>query len=222
MLVETLIAAGAWVEYKTTRQTPLICALDSNAWDVADILLASDAHVDFETDGGLTALSLQCISGNTDAVRYLLKHGADADRRGHNFSCPAILAASNNHAESLRLLIEHGCELSWENELNTTAMVRHHGGGCSSPAFELLNNHYAGCGMPSKRIAGLGSHDKHRHQLRRHVGVRSDTPDGSYTGTSTSAVWWVQAPHHRVWLCLAVLAARCDGAAAETWRQPQH
>ena len=124
LVARLLLDVEAHPEFDTTRETPLVCAMDAGAWDICDMLLAAGAHVDKETEGGLTALSIACIEGNVEGVKYLLRNGANPDHRGRNFSCPAILAATKNHAEALQLLIDHGCVLEWENELNTTPLVR--------------------------------------------------------------------------------------------------
>jgi len=123
-LCQLLLDAGAHVEPDSTRETPLICALDAHCLETASLLLAAGATVDKETAGGLTALSMSCIEGNIEAVRFLLEQGADPNHVGANFSTPAILAAINNNAAALQLLVEAGADLQYENELNITPLVR--------------------------------------------------------------------------------------------------
>lgn len=212
LVARQLLDAGARPEFDTTRETPLVCAMDAGAFDICDMVLAAGAHVDKETEGGLTALSIACIEGNVDGVKYLLRHGANPDYRGRNFSCPAILAATKDHAEALQLLIERGCVLEWENELNTTPLVRCAWRSADGARAEAVANVSWSCrgswpvpgGCVSEQLSQSHGHvAQSRSQRRRNVRVRPDSSYGSDTGTVRHLGPLLQASprprsHHRV------------------------
>ena len=102
------------------------------------------ANVDAEVYRG-TALAWAAAVGRTDAIRQLVAHGADPDRRGtfggpaHGEEVTALhLAAQNGDLETIAVLLELGADRSLQDALyhGTPAQWAEHGGHAA--AADLL------------------------------------------------------------------------------------
>ena len=56
------------------------------------------------------------------AVQWLLDQGSDVNTRDHAGSTPLIEAASLGHVEMCQLLLEHGADLSVQNQMEENAV----------------------------------------------------------------------------------------------------
>ncbi|XP_054762960.2 transient receptor potential cation channel subfamily A member 1-like [Lytechinus pictus] len=65
-----------------------------------------------DDDGdGMTPLLTSCFFGRHDLVRQLLKMGADITNVNDEHRTALMLAAVNNHVETMSILIEHNCDI---------------------------------------------------------------------------------------------------------------
>src|SRR5262249_3391188 len=73
-------------------------------------------------DRGVTPLHVAAESGATEAVRLLLKKGADANARDDNGRTPLLLAAEHHRPEIVRLLIEAGANADAKDDLGSVPL----------------------------------------------------------------------------------------------------
>ena len=80
-------------------------------WDeVLSALKAEDLDVDPRDRDGATLLTLAARQGQVDAVRELLRRGADADRRGFLGLTPLCAAAMGGHDLAVQELLRSGAD----------------------------------------------------------------------------------------------------------------
>jgi hypothetical protein len=83
------------------------------AYDVAEAILAWGVKVDGETRNARTPLQAFANQGDHRAVAWLLAHGANVHARGPGGRTAAHFAAERNTSpKTLSLLVEHGADLS--------------------------------------------------------------------------------------------------------------
>jgi len=103
---------------RRSRQTALNQYLKKKAWHPEDRI------------AGLPPLHLAAGLGDTDALRALLKLGADIAQRSDDGSTPLILAAANGRTAAVDFLLEHGADIaskdiSDERALDIAVALRH-------------------------------------------------------------------------------------------------
>jgi ankyrin repeat protein len=119
-VVKLLLSAGANVDAMllSTYYTPLIMACTSGHLEVVKILMEAGADMYVETMlDGWTPLTVAVNNGCIEVVEYLLGLGADANYtpQGSLSWHPLHLAASKGNKEMLRLLLDHGGDLTLRN-----------------------------------------------------------------------------------------------------------
>ena len=73
---------------------------------------------------GETALMRCASTGNTDAVKMLLAHGADANQKESQKGQTALMwALAERHPEVARLLIEHGADIRGKSKGGFTPLL---------------------------------------------------------------------------------------------------
>ena len=107
-----LIEQGAQVDASQqvgTRRgmTPLHRAAEANAYEVAALLIAAGATVNFHGPLGVTPLILAASNGSTRTVQVLLDHGADISTPTGDRKTALSEATNNKHMEIVQLLLEH-------------------------------------------------------------------------------------------------------------------
>ncbi len=76
-------------------------------------ILADGVEVNSKNRYGATALSFATDRGHVEAVKVLLKHGADPNLRDSFYNAtPFLWAASEGNLEIIRLMVENGADLS--------------------------------------------------------------------------------------------------------------
>lgn len=142
-IVEFLLSTKAEVNARDNAgSTPLhqAAAAEGHSGDVLELLLAHGAAVNAADRQGLTPLHYATLANNRDAVKVLLKHGANAnakDDKGGN--TPLILAAAKGYKEVVELLLDHGANVNVADETGTPlawAMRTHH-----ADIADLLRRH---------------------------------------------------------------------------------
>ena len=110
-VVETLIAAGAYVEAKDKDGwTPLHLAAWNGRDSIVEMLLAADADVDARTNAGWTPLYWAARKGHDSIVEILLAAGADVDARSNDGWTPLHLAAQHGHDSIVEILLAAGAK----------------------------------------------------------------------------------------------------------------
>src|SRR5690606_19770952 len=81
--------------------------------ELLKILLEAGAHADSPNPEGQTALMLVARTGNVDAARLLVEHGATVDAREQWGQQTALMwAAARRHPAMMDFLIEQGADLN--------------------------------------------------------------------------------------------------------------
>jgi ankyrin repeat protein len=162
-MVKILIDRNASINYPLdsraghrSGETPLHFAAADNQEDVATLLLHAGADPTLMTEGGMTALHLAAGLGNMQFIRQLYPFITEKEvyMAGDNKygSQPIHLAATSNHPETLKLLLELGASATTMNKrgsypLHGAAMV-----GDVEAALLLIN---AGANKNALNAEGL-------------------------------------------------------------------
>jgi ankyrin repeat protein len=107
-----LIEQGAQVDASqqvgiNRGMTPLHRAAEANAYEVASLLIAAGATVNFHGPLGVTPLILAASNGSTRTVQVLLDHGADISTSAGDSKTALSEATDNKHPQIVQLLLEH-------------------------------------------------------------------------------------------------------------------
>lgn len=89
-VIQELIKCKADVNLETPRGTPLIVASAEGDCESIGVLLDSGADVNYETKDGLTALIAAVRDDRREAVKLLLKRGANPNRQSKDSDLSAI------------------------------------------------------------------------------------------------------------------------------------
>lgn len=122
-LVVAMLSLGANVNAADGNgRTLLHSAAGSENWRLVRELVARGA--DCNSLGGKhdwTALMMASAYGETEIVKLLLEHGADAKVRRARGAGSALIGAGN--AEVARLLVEKGCDVNETNNVGRTPLL---------------------------------------------------------------------------------------------------
>jgi ankyrin repeat protein len=111
-MVKRLLELGADVNYRKENEenkTPLFNAISREDIAVATMLLDHGAHVDAQDSFERSPLTWACIRGDNAMARLLLARGASVNM-ADGFALR--LAIRNKRVSTIRLLLEHGAEVS--------------------------------------------------------------------------------------------------------------
>ena len=120
-----LLANGAMVDARDNLDnTPLAFAADNRA-EFAEILLAAGADVNGRRKSdGWTPLFTAVDHDALDAIRVLLRHGADMEIRSNDGNTAMHKGANNGHTPAITLLLSSGQNIDTPNaDGNTPLMV---------------------------------------------------------------------------------------------------
>lgn len=111
-------------EFKMTDLNEELCkaAEKGNVGD-AQKLISQGANVNAITFGN-TPLHYAAKNGKTDAVKFLVKHGAKMDERNVDGMTPLHLAAQHNQKEAAVTLIHMDANIEIRDDENKTAIQR--------------------------------------------------------------------------------------------------
>jgi ankyrin repeat protein len=137
--------------------TPLehACGRDkTNALALAKFLLAKGALVNATNVSGFTIPPLEWAisSDNTELVKFLLNHGADAKAKSDVWSTPLHTAADRGDLEIAEMLIAHGVDVNAKITGGTTPLHQAAWGGHEAMMKLLLSK---GAEADAKRSDGL-------------------------------------------------------------------
>ncbi|RYV01110.1 hypothetical protein SOPP22_16245 [Shewanella sp. OPT22] len=88
------------------------------------VLVKCEIDINVKDKNGYTPLLIAAISGNSKAVDFLLKNGADVVVNTPNDKglTPLYYAAVNDDVKSLQLLLKHGGEIDWQTPDGSTIL----------------------------------------------------------------------------------------------------
>ena len=125
-LAEDLV--GKHPEYINTRgglmATPLVAALHSKHFQVAELLHRHGADVNVRGYRGHTPLRAACDFKALDIVQWLLNHGVDVNTQSITFWTPLHTAAWYGPVQMLRMLIEHNANVHLRDKLGEFPLHR--------------------------------------------------------------------------------------------------
>jgi uncharacterized protein len=131
-LARMLIVAGANIR-ATTRlgtYTPLYLASQHGHAPVLQALIAAGADVSAGTPNGTTPLMVAAASGEVDAVKVLVEHGAEVNARdGVREQTPLMYAAASNRAAVIEYLVSKGADLKATSKVSNLANLSREGLG---------------------------------------------------------------------------------------------
>ena len=121
-----LLDGGANLEDRDgTKETPLISAALAGHADIVAELIKRGADIKARNDRGLTPLHAALYGGSLETVQALVQAGAAVNDADDKFKVtPLILAAEENHADVVQLLIERGANLELQERHGYTALTR--------------------------------------------------------------------------------------------------
>ena len=125
-ILSSLLKNGANLNTsRNDKSTPLILATQSLKNAVEQLvpwLIDNGANVDPQDKDGLTALHHACMYGNScEVLNSLIKHGANVNASTSNKVTPLMRAAENCNVNAVSLLIEHGANVTLQDEDGDTA-----------------------------------------------------------------------------------------------------
>ena len=149
-MVEFLLAHGAEVDcHGPSGITPLTWASYRGLTKNMEILIAAGADVNHKETGGQgTPLMEAASSGQRDAVKILLAHGAVVDAANSDGRTALALAATGGSTEIIDLLITAGADVNHVNVYGGTPLVDAVLGG-RVEAVKMLLAHGAAVGQSS-------------------------------------------------------------------------
>ena len=110
-LVQTLLAQGMSADTVAFDESMLIRAAQFGQIEVAKMLLAHGANVNYKGPAGYTALTSAVEEGSLERVRLLLDTGADMSILGGSGSGTALHSAARyGQVEIVRLLLQRGAD----------------------------------------------------------------------------------------------------------------
>jgi len=122
-----LLNRGASVNTRSgCGSTPLIDAAQCGDARCIEVLLAAGAHIEVATPlRGETACHFAAYNGHLDALRALIRHGANVEARNGEGCTPLIMAVYRGHLECLKassagiaaFVLPSGCPCAWKGLL---------------------------------------------------------------------------------------------------------
>jgi ankyrin repeat protein/L-ascorbate metabolism protein UlaG (beta-lactamase superfamily) len=98
-------------------------ALNGDLTKVKELLAKDPSLLNAANDVGRTPLHVAANSGHTELAVWLIKQGADVNRRESSYQLtPLHLAVWNGHLEVTRLLLTHGADLQAREKDNENAL----------------------------------------------------------------------------------------------------
>jgi ankyrin repeat protein len=121
-IVALLVAKGVPVNQSAGELgTPLQKAIDGGFVNIAALLIKHGADIN-KSEGGSTLLHNSVRWGSPETVKFVLEAGANPNARDSYGITPLMCAASGNHVEAAKLLLENKADPQLKNPRGQTAM----------------------------------------------------------------------------------------------------
>lgn len=118
------IADGADVNFRRTKNTPIMLALDRGNKECAKILMENNADLNLDNGFGWLPMHEICRHGWEDWVEILLKNPmALTDRRDREGTSPLLVALSNGHESIASRLVANGSNVNSQNEQGVSPLM---------------------------------------------------------------------------------------------------
>lgn len=119
-VVTALLRARAKVNLKNSYgDSPIMIAALNGNLTVVKLLREAGADINLP---GWTPLQYAAINGHNAVIEYLISTGADLALTAPNGASPLMLAVLSNQAETVRLLVGYGFDVSVRNDKGETAL----------------------------------------------------------------------------------------------------
>ena len=146
-IVEWLLNCGADINAQDQIKgyTPAFHAYIKNNFVIVEFLINNNANIAVPNKNGYTPLHEICRLGDTDAIDFLINHGADVNAKdSKDGNTPLHIACSKGKLESVKLLIkQHNADINSTNNYGRTPLQL----ACSKKGplnlIEFLINHGA-------------------------------------------------------------------------------
>jgi ankyrin repeat protein len=121
--MERFFRQGADPNYVRGGHSILMRLARGGRSDIATILIASGANVNFKGKDGASALTVAAEHGNIGVARVLLANGADVDIRNDHGNTALMYAAEFGHPEMARLLLAARADVTPRDRDGETALM---------------------------------------------------------------------------------------------------
>jgi ankyrin repeat protein len=113
-VVKYLVKKGAEIDAQDNLgQTPLYFAAERGSLDLTRVLVENGADVNKKSQKSWSPLYAATSSNSLDVVKFLIEHKATVNyKTGDGAHSPLLVAAFNNNAEMVRLLLDSGADAS--------------------------------------------------------------------------------------------------------------
>lgn len=122
-----LIAAlddGADVNFRRTKNTPILLALSNGHKECAQILLDRGADVNIDNGHGWLPIHEVCRIGWEDWAEKIISNPMNmTDRRDRGDSTPLLVAVENGHERIAMMLIEQDCNVNAQNAQGVSPLM---------------------------------------------------------------------------------------------------
>lgn len=99
---------------ETLKMTSMCFAVQKGYLDIADVLLQYGARVEYQ-ERQYSPLHVACIAGNVEAVRFLLKNGANVDICGNDNMTLLHHFVRKAQGDMIKVLLEYGADCTKSN-----------------------------------------------------------------------------------------------------------
>ncbi|KAF4665601.1 hypothetical protein FOL47_004503 [Perkinsus chesapeaki] len=113
---------ASWIHPKTGT-TPLYNAVDKGHYDVAELLLSTNADPDLAPDDGFPPLYSAANRGAADITELLLSHNADPNRCLSTGMSPLMVAIRKKHWKVAVMLLEEGADVNQADGKGITPLM---------------------------------------------------------------------------------------------------
>ena len=124
---DALVAAldeGADINFRRTKNTPIMLAIANGNKECAQILLDRGADVNIDNGHGWLPIHEICRIGWEDWAEKIVSNPMNmTDRRDRNESTPLLVAVENGHERIAMLLIEQDCNVNAQNAQGVSPLM---------------------------------------------------------------------------------------------------
>jgi hypothetical protein len=121
-VVKLYLAAGMPPDASPRRDSPLKDAIDRGSTEVAQVLIAGGANVDWKDEYDQSLVMNACSGKRIAILQALIAAGADVNRPNKYKIAPLAVAAERGDLEAVRALLEGKAEVNARNDYGGSAL----------------------------------------------------------------------------------------------------